>query len=575
MDPLEQAKRLFFEALSCQQKGDLGTAERLYEEALGLAPDRPSIMNNLAVVYIRREKHWQARQLCERCLDIDPLDREAKVNLGICLVELNAPADALVVFDAVLAREPDDPVMLAHRAAALLRLGRVDDAVAACERAVAIEAHCPQAWNMLGNALLKRNETEQALVSYRRALSAQPDHAESLFNLAATLLREGRADEANTAFQRAIALRPDDAKRRLSYADALRMQHRLSEAAEQYRRALQLHPGDADAAYGLGCAHLLLQDYRAGWEGYEHRIQTKEYRQGGFRRAAESIRRFDAQPRWQGPGFAAAEVAIWAEQGIGDEVLSSTLIPELIESGTRFVYELDARLIPAYRRAYPLASFVARTDPPDARVLNADRVIAAGSLPRLFRSSLADFTRQPRAVIRALPERTAHYRRELGQAGRIKVALSWHSARDHWWARKKNVPLSVLSPLLQTPAALFVDVQYGNTDEERRAAEAACSVAIRRFDAVDHFNDLEELLAILDACDLVITTSNATAHFAGALGKPTWVLFPGDRPPFHYWAHRGDYRSAWYPSVEMVTRPELDDWPSLVRYAADKLARSI
>jgi ADP-heptose:LPS heptosyltransferase len=96
-----------------------------------------------------------------------------------------------------------------------------------------------------------------------------------------------------------------------------------------------------------------------------------------------------------------------------------------------------------------------------------------------------------------------------------------------------------------------------------------------RFEEVDHYNDLEELLAILDACDLLITTSNATAHFAGALGKRTWLLYTADRPPFHYWAHGGSHRTLWYPAVEVVTAPQLTDWSSLTAFAAAKLAREL
>src|SRR5262245_23671151 len=112
MDPLEHAKRVFFEALSCQEKGELRTAERLYEEALALAPGRPSIMNNLAVVYIKAGKYVPARELCERCLAIDPQDRDALVQLGICLVKLREAAGALSAFDAALALQPDDPRVL-------------------------------------------------------------------------------------------------------------------------------------------------------------------------------------------------------------------------------------------------------------------------------------------------------------------------------------------------------------------------------------------------------------------------------------------------------------------------------
>jgi hypothetical protein len=129
--------------------------------------------------------------------------------------------------------------------------------------------------------------------------------------------------------------------------------------------------------------------------------------------------------------------------------------------------------------------------------------------------------------------------------------------------------------MLTLADAHFVDVQYGDTAAEREAVEKATGVRLMRFEDVDHYNDLEELLAILEACDLLITTSNATAHFAGALGKRTWLLYLADRPPFHYWAQGGDRRSLWYPSVEIVSATDLTGWNLLAGYAAKKLEQEV
>jgi ADP-heptose:LPS heptosyltransferase len=118
-------------------------------------------------------------------------------------------------------------------------------------------------------------------------------------------------------------------------------------------------------------------------------------------------------------------------------------------------------------------------------------------------------------------------------------------------------------------------VQYGDTAAERGAIEQALGVQLVRFEEVDYYNDLEELLAILEACDLLITSSNATAHFAGALGKRTWLLYLADQAPFHYWAHGGSRRCLWYPSVEIVTARELTNWYALAGYAARKLEQEM
>jgi ADP-heptose:LPS heptosyltransferase len=201
-------------------------------------------------------------------------------------------------------------------------------------------------------------------------------------------------------------------------------------------------------------------------------------------------------------------------------------------------------------------------------------VLMAGSLPGYFRRSRRDFERQPGRILHAAPERVAHFRQQLEAHGSgPKIGLSWRSTRTDYWGPRKTMPLATVTPLLGMAPAQFVDLQYGDTREERRAIEAATGARLAHFEAVDYYADLEELLAIIEACDLVITTSNATAHLAGALGKRAWLLFPSDRAPFHYWQRGAESRrSLWYPSVEIVTGARLSEWPSLIEHAAGRLA---
>jgi hypothetical protein len=212
-------------------------------------------------------------------------------------------------------------------------------------------------------------------------------------------------------------------------------------------------------------------------------------------------------------------------------------------------------------------------DPPAAELQTAGAALFAGSLPGLFRPSVASFARQPRRVLQAAPERVAQYRSRLGPG--FRTALSWRSLRAGRLGRSKSVALADFAPVLAVPGVHFADVQYGDTAVEREALAQARGVRLAHFEDVDCYRDLDEVLAILDACDLLITTSNANAHLAAALGKPVWLLYPAERAPFHYWAHGGDHRSLWYPSVEIVSAPGLPDWPQLIAHTAQKLGRML
>jgi ADP-heptose:LPS heptosyltransferase len=67
------------------------------------------------------------------------------------------------------------------------------------------------------------------------------------------------------------------------------------------------------------------------------------------------------------------------------------------------------------------------------------------------------------------------------------------------------------------------------------------------------------------ACDLVITSSNAAAHVAGAVGTPLWVLVPWARGRFWYWRFVGD-RNPWYPQARIFVQDPDEGWaPALTR----------
>ncbi|MGZ5659726.1 MAG: hypothetical protein ACXWG6_00095, partial [Usitatibacter sp.] len=67
---------------------------------------------------------------------------------------------------------------------------------------------------------------------------------------------------------------------------------------------------------------------------------------------------------------------------------------------------------------------------------------------------------------------------------------------------------------------------------------------------------------------LVITTSNVTAHLAGALGKRTLLVYLRAEPPFHYWATDASGRCLWYPAITIVTGRDVATWEGVLAGAS-------
>jgi ADP-heptose:LPS heptosyltransferase len=266
-----------------------------------------------------------------------------------------------------------------------------------------------------------------------------------------------------------------------------------------------------------------------------------------------------ALPRFEPRSSTRPRVAVWREQGIGDQVLFSTLLPDLHADAVACV-EVDERLAAAYRRSLPEMRF-ATPGESAAAFAQCDAQVALGSLARLYRPDPASFARQPRALLRADDARVRSMRAALGEGPFI--GISWRSVQAgtrRGTALRKSIPLAHFARLAQSRGMRLLDLQYGDVDAERAEFAAAHPGLLVRPPGLDAFADLEGVLAAIEACERVITASNATAHFAGALGKAATVVFLEARAPFHYWDAVEGSRSLWYPSVEVATSPSWRRW---------------
>ncbi len=578
-------------ALVLSEAGRLADAERDLRRALQLEPRFAAALVHLGSLLRQQGRLDEALAACRRALQQDPRSAEAHVGLGNVLRERGDAPGALAAYQGALAIDPrhaiahynrgnlaldagDFPVAEASfRAAlerdprnatarnnlgvALRRMGRLEEARAAFEAALALAPAHAEALNNLGLTLQQLGRGEEALARYAAAVAARPGFAGALVNWGTALKEAGDPDGARALYDRALALEPGHADALNNRANLALDRGEIAVAKSFYRRAAEARPDFPDPRFSLAQAALFEHDFATGWDGYELRFDTS---------SPMAVRRALALPPLT-PAMlgAGARVAVWREQGIGDLVLFSTLLPELLAAGARPVVELDARLVPIYARALPAITFVA-PEAAGAAFAECDAQVPIGSLPRLFRRDAGSFARQPRALLKADPARVAAYRAELGP-GRW-IAVSWRSLqkRDRRdLEQRKSMPVEALAPLAAREGVRLLDVQYGDVSADRAAFEARHPGTLVRLAGLDTFNDIEGLLAALEACESVVTVSNVTAHLAGALGKPTSLLYTGTHPPFHYWAAGGDGHSLWYPSVRVRHGPA---WAALTSASA-------
>lgn len=279
----------------------------------------------------------------------------------------------------------------------------------------------------------------------------------------------------------------------------------------------------------------------------------------------------DALPcsTWNGDLFDGT-LLVTTEQGLGDEILVSSMFDDLVKLKQKSLIACDARLLPVFTRSFPTLQFTDRRGDGLAQTAqSADcQKICGLDLGRFFRRRAEDFPARNRWLIPD-SEKSRLIRNVLRKQfpGKRMTGIAWRSVRLQF-GDAKTIPLVDLTPLLSEPNTVFISLQYGETRTELDDLRATTGFTIQSISDINNTHDIDSLLALIDALDDVVSSSNTTVHLAAALGKSVYTLIPGTRYALWYWGYEGS-QTPWYPSMRIYRGPQRKSWHDL---AADVAA---
>ncbi len=510
-------------------------------------------------------------------------------------VQLPTPEAAVTAFARLSELRPDDADIENDYGGALCQAGRFEDAERTYRRALDRRAGDGMLLANLGQALLGQKDLPAAEAAFRSALNALPNLAGGHHGLGLALKDQGRLADAVTHFRRAFQLEPSFRNYRDDLEDILKAAGEgFDERERMYRADLFKNADDVAAAMQLAC---VLRDTDRGdqarelvdsWiarghdlaladQGQVHEILGElQFLQGDFERAWENhhwrLQRRErwsgppAQPAWLGEPLAGKSIFVYAEQGVGDQIMYMALLPDLLARGARVVLESEARLVPLFQRSFADVECVAAENPPAAATTDPDidYHVAMGSLGCwLWR----DFAVRPASPFLAADPTHTQTLRDQYQAGNQDVSLvgiAWQSPKAKFGG-VKSLSLRDLAPLFEHPNTRFIDLQYGDTAAERSALHAASGIEVVHDDGVDQWADLDAFAAQVAAMDAVVSISNSTVHMAGALGVPTTVLL--SPAPQWKWGAQGE-TTPWYAATRLLRRANDETVAEQIRRAA-------
>ncbi len=530
------------------------TAQSCLRQSVALAPRFTPARRNLALLL--REDGQLPEALATLAPSASSDDPELLHLFGVLLLDKPDPNAALSPLQRAVTLAPASLLPRLDLARCLLALRRLPEAQAECDHVLARDPRNCDAWNLRG---LAAPDTAEAIRSFRAALDLNPAFADAAINLARALASERRHPEALAV----LAALPESAANLSAVQCArgyvLSEAGRAAEADAAFRSALAAAPDHPQANWLHALALLEAGDYAAGWPAYEWRWQTD----------VKGERRFTTLPDWPAGAPREGRLLVWSEQGIGDEIMFAALVPAVQTRVTRTVFTCSERLHPLFARSLPGVEVVAQPNSPRAPhpEIAADWQIPAGSLPaRVWTGS-----RHPqggRPWLLADPDRVATLRARHRPSGSAPiVGLAWRTTNPRN-GRERSIAPEVWAGALRALPFHFLSLQYGDTAADLAIA-AAAGLNVAQDPTVDCFADLDGFAALVACTDAVLTIDNSTVHFAGALGRPTWLLVP--TPSDWRWLRDAE-TTPWYDTVRIRRRAPGAPWDSVLARTARDLA---
>ncbi|HEY5337815.1 MAG TPA: tetratricopeptide repeat protein [Rhizomicrobium sp.] len=448
---------------------------------------------------------------------------------GLRLSRQGRHADAIDCYQRALGEAPSDPRILFALGNTARTLGMIQPAEMFFRQVLAIEPGRVEALINLANLLRANGQPQAAQALLTPALERNPEASEIWQTLGSVFRDMQDLAGAETHYRQALAFAPNSAVALSNLADLLAMRGENDAALAHYDRALRAEPDSAQTRLNRSILRLQLGDLKDGWRDYAARLKIP----GKAPLCDHKL------PAWAGASLKQKRLLVTAEQGVGDQLMFASLIPDLArraaQEGGSIILECEPRLVPLFARSFPDVTVHAS----EMQMLGgtvqahygwlkslggANLAVEMGTLPRYLRNDIAKFP-QSHAYLDADEIEILDWTKSLNDAedGPF-IGICWRSGKMTDGRAQQFAPLQAWADFIRDLPGAPVCVQYDATEDEIEELCALSGLEIVVLDDIDQKQELDRACALLSSLDAVVSAPTAVSWLAAGAGVPTYKI---------------------------------------------------
>lgn len=398
----------------------------------------------------------------------------------------------------------------------LINNGEYQDALPLLDQVLDTDPNNGPALNMSGYVAMRLHQDSVAYQYLKRAIDVDPKRAPVWSNFGLSAQHLGRHEECLQATLKSVELDPQYALGWTNAGSAYVAMSEWEKAGEMALKALSINPDEKNSQCNLAHVYLAQHQWSEGWKHWELSV-------GGEQRKEWS---YGDEPRWDGTKKQC--VVVYGEQGLGDEVMYASCLPDVIADAKKVIVDCDPRLEKLFQRSFPAADvYGTRRNPhPDwLKTARIDARCSIGSLPQFYRNKDEDFPGKP--YLKADPDKVLMWKALWKAKGKKVIGICSEGGAKYTNKRGRKIPVEAWESLFRQDA-IFVSLDYRDGIKHPK---------LTHYDASVKSEDYDDTAALIASLDMVVGVNTTAIHVANGLGIPTHILVP----KWHQWRYAGEY----------------------------------